>query len=242
MSVQMLAQRVSTPQNRTNGGPPPLESGDQLTRVEFERRYALHPEIKKAELIEGVVYVASPVRLKQHANPHFNVITWLGVYGAATPGVLGGDNATVRLDLENEPQPDAILYLNPEIGGRSQIDSDDYLAGPPELVVEIAASSAAYDMNLKRRVYARNGVSEYVVFQVYERQTSWFALREHGYEALAPGDDGILRSEIFPGLWLDPAAFWAGDLLRVLAVAQQGIASPEHTAFIETLTQLLDSR
>jgi Uma2 family endonuclease len=242
MTVQSLEQPVRTQQNHTNDGPPPLESGDQLTRAEFERRYTLHPEIKKAELIEGVVYVASLVRIRQHAKPHFNVITWLGAYGAATPGVSGGDNATVRLDLENEPQPDAMLYLEPEVGGHSQIDSDDYLAGSPELVIEIAASSAAYDMNIKRRVYARNGVPEYVVFQVYEQQVTWFVLREHGYEPLLPGDDGILRSEIFPGLWLDPAAFWAGDMLRVIAVAQAGIASPEHQTFVETVTQLLDSR
>jgi Uma2 family endonuclease len=242
MTVQRLEQPVRTQQNRTKSGPPPLESGDQLTRAEFERRYALHPEIKKAELIEGVVYVASPVRADQHGNPHFDVIGWLTLYRASTPGVTGSDNATVRLDLENEPQPDAILRLTPETGGRSAISRDGYLDGPPELIVEIAASSAAYDMTVKRRVYARNGVPEYVVFQVYEQRVTWFVLREHGYEPLLPGDDGILRSEIFPGLWLDPAAFWAGDMLRVIAVAQAGIASPEHKTFVETLTQLLDAR
>lgn len=226
----------------TNGAIPPLESGDHLTRAEFERRYELHPEIKKAELIEGVVYVASPIRAGQHGDPHFDVIGWLAFYRAVTPGVRGSDNATLRLDLENEPQPDALLRLDPTIGGKSFVGEDDYLEGPPELIVEVAASSAAYDMNVKRRVYARNGVQEYIVFQIHERRIAWFVLREHGYAELTPGEDGILRSEIFPGLWLDPAAFWVADMRRVLAVAQAGVASPEHAAFVTTLEQKLNSR
>lgn len=221
-----------------NGSAPPLESGDQLTRAEFERRYHLHPEIKKAELIDGIVYVAEPVRARQHGDPHFDMVGWLGSYSAFTPGVRGSDNATVRLDLENEPQPDALLRLPPELGGRSRVSPDDYLEGPPELIVEIAASSASYDMNQKKRVYARNGVPEYLVFQMFERQTTWFVLREHGYETLTPAADGILRSEVFPGLWLDPAAFWAGDMRRLMATAQQGVASPEHAAFVEKLEQM----
>jgi Uma2 family endonuclease len=245
MTVQTLkrpetgqAQKKTKP-HTTNGAVPPLESGDHLTRAEFERRYHLHPEIKKAELIEGVVYVASPIRAGQHGDPHFDVITWLGAYRSVTPGVRGSDNATLRLDLENEPQPDALLRLAPSIGGKSFVSEDDYLEGSPELIVEVVASSAAYDMNTKRRVYARNGVQEYIVFQIYERRIAWFVLREHGYEELTPGDDGILRSEIFPSLWLDPEAFWAGDMRTVLAVAQAGVNSPEHAVFIETLEQKL---
>lgn len=150
--------------------PPPLNSGDHLSRAEFERRYQAHPEIKKAELIEGVVYVSSPIRYEKHADPHFDIIAWLGAYRAATPGVKGGDNATLRLDLENEPQPDAMLRLEPEVGGRSSVTEDDYLEGAPELIVEIAASSASYDLHDKRRVYARNGVPEYLVIQTYEQR------------------------------------------------------------------------
>jgi Uma2 family endonuclease len=214
---------------------PPLNSGDRLSRAEFERRYQAHPEIKKAELIEGVVYVPSPVRAEHHADPHFNMITWLGVYCSATPGLIGSDNATVRLDLENEPQPDILLRLEPELGGRVQVTEDDYLEGPPELIVEVAASSASYDLHDKRRAYARNGVREYLVIQTYEKRVDWFVLRESGYESLEADEKGILRSEIFPDLWIQPAALWSGDLATMLAVLQEGLASPEHAAFVEQL-------
>jgi Uma2 family endonuclease len=222
-------------------GPPaashsvPLLSGDRLNRAEFERRYMAHPELKKAELIEGVVYVASPVRFEQHARPHYTLIAWLGMYQAATPGVVGADNATVRLDFENEVQPDALLRLPPELGGRSRVAPDDYLEGPPELIVEVAASSAAYDLHDKRRAYARNGVQEYLALQIYEQRVDWFALREGVYALLAPDAQGLLRSEAFPGLWLDQAAFWRADLAALLAVLQRGLATPEHAAFADRL-------
>jgi len=129
--------------------PPPLESGDRLTRHEFERRYHAMPHVKKAELIEGVVYIPSPVHFEDHAEPHSWAVTWLGVYCAATPGVKLGDNATVRLDLDNEVQPDALLRLEPAAGGRSRISYDDYVKDAPELIVEIAANSASYDLHDK---------------------------------------------------------------------------------------------
>jgi Uma2 family endonuclease len=232
-----MAMTIETAQTPTSAdlpqpnGVPPLQSGDHLSRAEFERRYQAHPDIKKAELIEGVVYVASPVRYTQHGHPHFNVNTWLGVYCAATPGVFGGDNATTRLDLENEPQPDVLLRLDPAFGGKTQVTPDGYLEGPPELIVEIAASSVAYDLHEKRRAYARNGVQEYLAIQVYERRVDWFALHEGVYQPLAADERGILRSEVFPGLWLQPAALWPGDLAALLATLQQGLAAPEHTAF-----------
>lgn len=214
---------------------PPLNSGDHLSRAEFERRYSAHPEIKKAELIEGVVYVSSPIRYEKHADPHFDIITWLGTYRAATPGVKGGDNATLRLDLENEPQPDAMLRLEPEVGGQSYVSEDDYLEGIPELIVEISASSASYDLYEKRRAYARNSVPEYLVIQTYEKRVDWFVLREGGYESLEPDENSLLRSEIFPGLWLQPAALWSADVATLLAALQEGLATPEHATFVEQL-------
>src|SRR5215211_4278634 len=180
----------------------PLTSGDRLTRREFERRYEAMPEHFRAELVEGVVYVASPVRFTSHASPHTHIITWLGTYCAATPGVSMGDNATVRLDPFNEPQPDVLLRLEPEAGGHSRITFDDYIEGPPELVVEIAASSAAYDLREKKTVYQRNGVREYLIWQIYEQRLDWFYLYEDEYEPLLPDADGITRSRIFPGLHL----------------------------------------
>ena len=211
---------------------PPLHPGDRLSRAEFERRYLAQPDLKKAELIEGVVYMPSPIRFAQHSRPHSDIITWLGVYRAATPGTLVGDNATVRLDRENEVQPDALLRLDTNLGGRSRITEDDYLEGPPELIVEIAASSAAYDLHDKKRVYARNGVQEYVAVQVYEQQIDWFALHEDVYVNLAADENGLMRSECFPGLWLSAPAFWAGDLAALLHVLQEGVDSPEHAAYV----------
>jgi len=206
-----------------------------LTRPEFERIYQAHPEVRRSELIEGVVYMPPPVHFVQHGLPHSYLMTWLGVYCAATPGLLPGDNASVRLDFENVVQPDAVLRLDPKLGGRSRVSKDDYVEGPPELVVEIAASSAAYDLHDKRRVYARNGVQEYLAVQMYEQKVDWFVLREGVYATLKPDAGRILRSEVFPGLWLNPPAIFGGDLAVLLAVLQQGLASPEHAPFLERL-------
>ena len=214
---------------------PPLHAGDHLSRAEFERRYELHPEIHKAELIEGVVYMPPPVQYTQHSRPHADIVGWLGLYHAATPGVTGADSASVRLDHEIMVQPDALLRLDAVLGGHSFVTDDDYLAGPPELIVEIAASSVSYDLAVKRRVYARNGVQEYLAAQAYEQRVDWFVLREGVYEALQPDSDGILRSEVFPGLWLPMDALWAGDLAAMIAVLQQGLASAEHAAFVADL-------
>ncbi len=239
MSVQppLVTEKTQpTPRRRARAaGPPPLTAGDRLTRAEFEHIYQAHPEVKRAELVEGVVYMPSPVHFTQHGLPHSYLITWLGVYCAATPGLLPGDNVTVRLDFENVVQPDALLRLDPKLGGRSRVSKDDCLEGPPELIVEIAASSAAYDLHDKRRVYARNGVQEYLAAQMYEQKADWFVLREGVYETLRPDVGRVLRSEIFPGLWLNPTALFNGDLVALLAVLQQGLASPEHAAFVERL-------
>ena len=136
---------------------PTLEPGDRLTRDEFERRYAAMPALKKAELIEGVVYMPSPVRVRRHGGPHAKIITWLGHYQAQTPGVEVADNATARLDLDNEPQPDAMLYIIPERGGQVRITPDDYIEAAPELVAEVASSSASDDLNTKLHVCRRSG-------------------------------------------------------------------------------------
>ena len=114
-----------------NGAIPPLENGDRLTRAEFERRYDAMPALKKAELIEGEVYMPSPVRYGRHSQPHSRLGTWLGIYELDTPGVEAGDNGTIRLDLDNEPQPDAFLIIRPERGGQARISEDDYIEGAP---------------------------------------------------------------------------------------------------------------
>jgi Uma2 family endonuclease len=214
----------------------PLENGDRLTRHEFERRYQATGHIKKAELIEGVVYVASPLRFEPHAEPHGQIITWLGVYHAFTPRVRLGDNATVRLDMDNEPQPDAMLRLDESVGGRSRISDDGYVEGAPELIVEVAASSASYDLGNKLNVYRRNQVQEYLVWQVYDQRLDWFRLSQGEYVLLQPDTDGIVRSEVFPGLWLAVPALLEGNLAQVLSVLQLGLATSEHAVFVEQLS------
>lgn len=214
---------------------PELENGDRLTRVEFERRYDAMPDLKRAELIEGVVYMPSPVRLDRHGEPHGNVITWQGVYRAATPGVRGGDNTSVRLDQDNMPQPDALLLLPPHAGGQARVSDDGFVEGAPELIAEVAPSSVSYDLGPKLDAYRRNGVREYLVWRVLDEAFDWFELREGRYEPQSPDADGLLKSALFPGLWLDPQALLAGDLAKVLAVLNQGTASAEHAAFVKKL-------
>jgi Uma2 family endonuclease len=214
---------------------PPLEGGDRLSRDEFGRRYQASRHIKKAELIEGVVYVASRVRARSHGEPHGLIITWLGVYKAITPGVGLGDNATVRLDADNEPQPDGLLRI--EVGGQSHITEDDYIEGAPELVAEVAASSASYDLHDKKEAYRRNGVQEYLVWQVFEQKLDWYRLQDREYVLLEPDEAGIARSQVFPGLWLAVSALIEGDMVKVLAVLQDGLNSPKHTNFVQNLSE-----
>lgn len=213
---------------------PPLEPGDHLTRDEFERRYEAMPDNIKAELIEGVVYMAPPaVRWDFHATPHSYLMTWLGTYALATPGLQLGDNGSVRLDLDNEPQPDAALVIQPKFGGQARIGDDGFLEGAPELAAEVSGSSVSMDLNAKLHAYRKNGVREYLVWRVRDRAIDWFALRGGQYEPLTK-TDGIIRSETFPGLWLAP-----DDLINhrrtALVALQRGMASPEYAAFVSRL-------
>ena len=176
----------------------------------------------------------SPLRHPEHSRPHFQFNTWAGTYVAATPITDGGDNATILLDYETEVQPDVFIRLE-GADAQSAVNEEGYITGAPELIIEIAASSVAYDLHVKKRAYARHHVREYIAVQIYDQRIDWFILREGGYETVQSGEDGILRSEVFPGLWLDPKAFWAGDLAGMLAVLQGGLASPEHRTFLESL-------
>jgi Uma2 family endonuclease len=206
---------------------PLLENGDNLTRCEFERRYNAMPNLKKAELIEGIVHLmASPLRITNHGNPHARIITWLGNYWSSTPGIELGDNCTVRLDADNEPQPDALLRI--KNGGQSTISEDGYVEGAPELIVEIAASTVSLDLHQKLEVYRCHQVQEYLVWRVLDEEFDWFVLNDEKYVTLEPNAEGILCSQIFPGLWLDRDALLAGDLAKVLEVLQLGIATLKH--------------
>jgi len=215
---------------------PPLQPGNRLTRAEFERRFDATPNLKNAELIEGVVYMPPPVSAGGHSSPHFQIITWLGVYQIATPGIEGGDNGSLRLDVDNVPQPDTFLRILESHGGQSRIDADDYVEGAPELIAEVAATSASYDLHTKLDVYRRNGVKEYIVWRVFDRAIDYFILRDGRYEELA-STRGVFRSEVFPGLWLDAPALIKGDVAKVDAVLRKGLATREHTAFVASLKQ-----
>ncbi len=214
----------------------PLEMGDRVSRAEFERRYEQMPYVKKAELIEGTVYMPSPVRAESHAEPHNALGGWLFVYVSETPAVKCFDNSTIRLDLDNEAQPDLALVKLPPRQAQARISKDDYIEGAPELVVEIVASSRSYDLHQKRDVYRRNGVREYVAWITSERRLVWWELKEGDYLENAPSSDGLLKSRVFPGLWLDTKALLGGDMRAVLMALRRGLDSPEHAAFVREQT------
>lgn len=216
---------------------PPLKQGDLLTRDEFHRRYEATPHLKKIELIEGVVYIGSPVRHTRHSQPHGHMMGWLAVYNAGTPGTDFGDNATVRLNDDNEVQPDAFLRFESELGGHSQISGDDYIEDTPELIIEIAASSTDYDLNIKFEVYQHCGVQEYIVWQTEDRQLDWFRLVKGVYVPLRVNAAGIIESRAFPGLRLAVEALLAKDLATVLVELQKGLDTPEHTTFVDRLSK-----
>lgn len=216
--------------------PPALRNGDRLTRTEFERRYAGTPGVDKAELIEGVVYMPSPVRYASHGAPHSILATVLNYYVARTPGLRpAGDNGTVRLDNDNAVQPDLFLLLPERVGGKARVDEDDFVSGPPALVCEIAASSVSIDLHDKKTVYRRNGVQEYLAWRVEDAAVDWFELVAGDYVLRPVGDSGLVASAVFPGLWLDVKALLAGDLPALLGAVERGAASGEHAAFVQRL-------
>ncbi len=214
---------------------PPLENGDRLTRAEFERRYEAMPSLKKAELIDGEVHMPSPVRTDHHAEPHLDLAALLGSYRHFTPGIRGGDNATVRLSIDDEPQPDGVLFIDPRLGGNATVDSDGYLRGAPEFVAEVAASSASIDLGKKLQAYYRNGVQEYLVWRVLDKEFDWFERGGDGHLRLPPRSEQVYASRVLPGLWLDTAAIVRGDFVHAQAVLRQGLDSPEHAAFVAEL-------
>ena len=212
---------------------PPLEMGDHLTRDEFERRYWATPGVKRAELIDGVVYMPSPVS-GPHGRHHLWLGGWLAHYLCHTPGLDAADNATVRFDDVNEPQPDLMLAIPPTSGGRCGIDEENYFAGTPDFIAEIAASRVSYDLHAKLRVYQAQGVREYLVWRTRDQEIDWFRLREGKYEPILP-EGAVVKSTIFPGLWLNRDALLRGDLPAVFATLREGIETPEHARFAAEL-------
>ena len=213
-----------------------LESGDRLDAEVFLRRCEDMPEGSKAELIHGIVYMLHPVAIEDHGEPDSLIQTWLGAYAIATPGTRSATNATLRLGPSDVPQPDGLLRILPEFGGQSRVEGK-FLAGAPELGVEVAASSVSLDLHAKRASYEAAGMREYLVWRTLDGAVDWWRLEDGAFVSLLPGEDGILRSGVFPGLWLDPEALLAGEGARVMAVLNQGVASADHTAFVEALAE-----
>jgi Uma2 family endonuclease len=231
---------ATRPRNSPRDDPPrpapplPLESGDHLAAEEFERRFDAMPDLKKAELIDGVVYVASPVS-SEHGDRHSDLGAWLGTYRAFTPGVAAGLDSTIRLGAKDRLQPDGHLRILESCGGQARITEDGFIAGAPEFAAEIAVSSASMDLHKKAQSYRRGGVRKYLVWRVQDAAIDWFILRNRRYQPLAAGPDGLMKSEAFPGLWLDPKAMLGGDMARVLGILRNGLDSPEHAAFVKQL-------
>lgn len=217
------------PASSRRSSPDLLEPGDRMSRPEFLRRYRQMPDRSDIQLVEGVVHMGSPVSAEGHGAPHSDLMAWLVVYKAHVPGLETGDNSTLHLDLENAPQPDCYLRIKEEHGGQSTL-CDGYVTGPPELIAEVASSSVSYDLHDKKHAYQRNGVLEYIVWRTRDRAIDWFVLTNGCYETLPATEDGILKSQIFPGLWLDPAAMLSHDMKRVLSVLQLGLAARDESA------------
>lgn len=211
-----------------------LQNGDRMNRDEFHRLYEQTPDGFKAELIGGIVYVASPLH-PAHGKPHLLLNAIVAAYEGHTPGTDASDNTTVLLGHEGEPQPDLYLRILPEFGGQSSTSKDAYVEGAPELVIEVANSSRAIDLFAKKDDYARYGVREYLVASVKEQQLRWFDLTA-GVE-LQPDPAGIFKVRVFPGLWINGPALWKHDHPEVMKTLEAGLATPEHAAFVEQLAQ-----
>lgn len=213
--------------------PPQLRDGQRLDQKTFHALYENTPPDFKAELVGGVVYV-SPALKVSHGSHHAAVVGWLWLYHVSTLGTQVRDNATTILDDSNEPQPDAALVIEPESGGQSTIDADDFAIGAPEFVVEVADSSLDLDLKKKRPEYEQAGVREYMVVAIPTNTVHLFTLGEDGYEERAAAD-GVFRSAVFPGLWLNANALLELDSPAVVATLEEGLATAEHHAFVDEL-------
>ena len=220
---------------------PPLRDGDRMGADEFLRRYWAMPEDFRAELIDGKVYVPMAVRHQAHGKPVSQLNGWLFVYSAHTPGTDTATDGTTRLGPRDVPQPDSMLRILPEYGGQTEDTPDDLIAGGPEFVAEISASSVRTDMGAKRAAYLAAGVREYLVWRTEDGVLDWFVRRGEGaaarFKPLAPDAAGVLRSETFPGLHLNRAALLTRDAAGVLATLTAGLATAEHAAFAAALEE-----
>ena len=226
------------PDDFPDGYVPPLQNGDHLDADEFLRRYKAMPEDVKAELIDGIVYIMAPVGHEDHGRPHSQTNYAFAHYASYTPHIDIGDNSTTRLADSQAPQPDVLLRIERDAGGRSSL-IDGVIHGPPELLIEVSASSASVDLNKKLRVYLEYGALEYLVVRKAAGKVDWFAFDRGRATAIEPErESGLMKSSVFPGLWLDKAALLRGDLAALRTAVEAGCQSPEHAAFVERLKRV----
>lgn len=211
----------------------PLRAGDHLDQMTFHLRYEAMPARFEAELVQGVVIVPSPLGCP-HGQSQGLILTWVGYYAISSPGTKAFDNTTTILDSRNEIQPDAQLVIPPEYGGQG-VKLGKYVEGVPQMVVEVAATSEAYDLFEKFEVYQQAGVQEYLVVLVREQEVRWFQRNEGKYEPLVADAGGVIRSVVFPGLWLDTIALFAENPASLLITLQAGLAEPAHADFVQRL-------
>ena len=232
-----MTDTISTIPKREDRPLPPLMPGDRLTHEEFMERYRRVSEKVKAERIGGIVFMPPPLAANYHGEPHSDWTGWLWVYSAATPGVVVADNTTTHLGSADDAQPDVSLRIDPSHGGRTKLTQDGYIHGAPELIVEVAASSSSYDLGSKLEAYRQAGVNEYIAHRTYDGEIDWFGLVDGRYQKRIADPDGIIRSRVFPGLWLAQHAMLASDRAKVLATLQAGLATPEHATFVLRLAE-----
>ena len=227
--MSTASRRTSPPQANLERT---LVNGERMSQPEFHRRYQAYPKEEKWELIGGIVYMTSPMRWP---HGHYDVVlgTAIGLYEAATPGVEGAHNATSILGEESEPQPDLALRILPQYGGRSTLNARHYVVGPPEFVAEIAHSSRDLDLHKKRDDYQQAGVVEYLVLCVEEQELRWTYFPTG--RSIRANRQGVYRSHIFPGLWLNGSALMACNIRGLMETLQQGLSSPEHALFVKRL-------
>ena len=213
---------------------PLLYEGQRLDQPTFHAIYERMHEDFKAELIDGLVHLAMTVHC-DHGEFDAEMIGFLVIYGVETPGTRVRSNTTAKLGPRSEVQPDSVLLVLPEFGGRTRLEPPGIQIEAPELVVEISDSTLRRDLDAKKRVYEQAGALEYVVFDVPNRKFYWFVLREGKFEALPLDADGSYHSKAFPGLWIDEAAFVGNDGPATMAALRRGLASPDHGRFVEQL-------
>ncbi len=226
---------MSTVERPTIETIPPLEPGQHLDRAEFHARYEAMPPETRAELIGGVVFMP-PMLGSDHGDNHVPVVGIFFIYQSVTPGVRANIESTTVLDHRNEVQPDCSLRILEASGGQTRT-IPEWIEGAPELVVEIARSSRSIDLGPKLEEYRRAGVIEYVVLAIDPDEVFWHERIGEAFSQVTPGEDGVYRSKVFPGLWFDPVAFFRGDAQALIATLEAGLASPEHADFVAELAR-----